>query len=432
VQTRAVPMSSRTRLARFRRLAANVVAAVLVLWWAALNVRVHVPGRRDTAIAQLRHLSAALDQGAAVQMQSWFPEGYVFTWALYGLASAQVAEALPTSDPRRAAALSGARDAVAHVLSEQARSTFVEGMEPPYGAFYASWSLYLRSVVLRASRPGDPPPFDVSEFRRDCDRLASALERSPTPFLHSYPGQAWPADTGVGVAALAICDAVLGVRYRPIITQWVREVRLRRDPHTGAIPHAANADGSPRGGPRGESLALLSRVLADVDSSLAREQYTILRERFVDYAWGCPGVRVFPLGVNGQGDVDSGPVVLGFGGPATVVGAGAALANGDPRLGTTLLAVAEVAGFPIEFAGRRFYGGGIAPVGDAFLAWARSTPPAAREAGYNRVVPRGWMLPVHAGSTLVMLVLVRRLRRAGRARPAWEPLPVRPGSRPVR
>ena len=133
-------MSSRTRLARLRRLAANVLAAVLLLWWASFNVRVHVPGRRDTAIAQLRHLSAALDQGAAVQMQSWFPEGDVFTWALYGLASAQVAEALPTSDPRRAEALSEARDAVAHVLSEQARSTFVEGMDPPYGAFYASWS----------------------------------------------------------------------------------------------------------------------------------------------------------------------------------------------------------------------------------------------------------------------------------------------------
>jgi hypothetical protein len=264
-------------------------------------------------------------------------------------------------------------------------------------------------------RPGDPPLFDVGEFVRDCDRFAAALESSPTPFLCSYPGQAWPADTGVGVAALAICDEMLGVRYRPVIAQWVHAVRLRRDPKTGAIPHAANVeDGSPRGGPRGESLALLSRVLVDVEGSLAREQYTVLRTQFVDYRWGCPGVRVYPRGDSGRGDVDSGPVLLGFGGPATVVGAGAALANGDPHLGTTLLAVAEAAGFPIEFAGRRWYGFGIAPVGDAFLAWARSTPPASRDAGYNRVVPRGWMLPVHAGSTLVVFVLVRWLTRAGR------------------
>jgi hypothetical protein len=270
-------------------------------------------------------------------------------------------------------------------------------------------------VVLRASRPGDPPLLDVGEFVRDCDRFAAALESSPTPFLRSYPGQAWPADTGVGVAALAICDEVLGVRYRPVIMKWVGAVRLRLDPKTGAIPHAANAeDGSARGEPRGESLALLSRVLVEVDSTLAREQYAVLRKWFVDYAWGCPGVRVFPRGEPGRGDVDSGPVVLGFGGPATVVGAGAALANGDPHLGTTLLAVAELAGFPIEFAGRRWYGGGIAPVGDAFLAWARSTPPASREASYNRVAPRGWMLPIHAGSTLIVFVLVRWLTRAGR------------------
>src|SRR6185503_13595008 len=157
----------------------------------------------------------------------------------------------PTTDRRREAALRGARDAVVHVLSEQARSTFTKSMDPPYGAFYASWSLYLRSVALRALRPGDPPLFDVSEFVRDCDQFAAALERSPTPFLRSYPGQAWPADTGVGVAALAICDQVLGVRYRPVITRWVSAVRLRRDPKTGAIPHAANAeDGSPSGGPR--------------------------------------------------------------------------------------------------------------------------------------------------------------------------------------
>jgi len=428
-----VPARSSTQRARFGRIATNVTAAALVFWLTALNVRLHFPGRRDTAIAQLAHLSSVLHQGAADQMQSWFPEGYVFTWALYGLASAQVAEALPTSDARRAVALRGARESVEHVLSEQGRSTFVEDMDPPYGAFYASWSLYLRSVVLRASRPGDPLPFDMDEYSRDCGRLAAALERSPTPFLHSYPGQAWPADTGVGVAALAICDAVLGVRYRPILSRWVREVRLRRDPRTGAIPHAANAaDGSPRDGPRGESLALLSRVLVDVDSSLAREQYTILRESFVDYAWGWPGVRVFPRGVNGHGDVDSGPVVLGFGGPATVVGAGAALANGDPRLGTTLLAVAEVVGFPIEFAGRRWYGGGIAPVGDAFLAWARSTPPTAREAGYGRVVPRGWMLPIHAGSTLVLLLLIRRLMRAGRKHSRGPQLPARPEPRPDR
>ncbi|MGR8935038.1 MAG: hypothetical protein ACU837_11710, partial [Gammaproteobacteria bacterium] len=31
-------------------------------------------------------------------------------------------------------------------------------MEPAYGAFYSAWSLYLRSVVLRASGPATAPP----------------------------------------------------------------------------------------------------------------------------------------------------------------------------------------------------------------------------------------------------------------------------------
>jgi hypothetical protein len=137
-----------------------------------------------------------------------------------------------------------------------------------------------------------------------------------------------------------------------------------------------------------------------VDPSLARQQYDILRENFVSYTWGVPGVREYPHGVDGPGDIDSGPIVLGFSGPATVVGAGAAIANGDEDLATALLATAEVAGFPIEIAGRRRYAGGYLPVGDAFLAWARSAPPAPR-APYPPLVPWWWRLPVHALSLAV-------------------------------
>ena len=389
------------------------VAAVLGL--AVLNRRLYEPDRVDTAVAQLRFLAKSLEEGGAERMQSAFPEGYVFTWALYGLASAQVAGALPPSDARRGEALRAARGAVAHVGSDHAKSSFVRDMEPAYGAFYASWSLYLRGAVLRASGAGSPAPFDMNEYERDCDRFAAALSGSESPFLPSYPEAVWPADTAVGVAALAACGSAFGNRYRPVVARWVGDVRERRDPGLGAIPHAARAvDGMPLGGPRGESLALLSYVLVDVDPVLAREQYEVLRRGFVDYAWGVPGVREYPHGVDGRGDVDSGPIVLGFGGPATVVGAGAAIANGDEELGATLLAAVEVLGLPVEIAGRRRYAGGYLPVGDAFLAWARTAPPAPRHARYAPVVPRWWRLPVHALS-LVLGALALRAALAARS-----------------
>ena len=372
------------------RLALIAATAGAALWLALLNCRLYKPGRVDTAIAQLRFLEKSLADGGAERMQSIFPEGYVFSWALYGLASAQVARALPPSDERRDKALREARTAVAHVTSDHAKETFVYDMEPRYGAFYSSWALYLRSSVLRASGAQGAVPFDLDEYERDCDSFASALSRSESPYLPSYPGAVWPADTAPGVAALAIADSVFGGRYRPIIARWVEAVRQRVDPEYGAIPHAAN------GGPRGESLALLSYVLVDVDPVLARHQYDVLRENFVSYTWGVPGVREYPHRVDGHGDIDSGPIVLGFSGPATVVGAGAAIANGDEDLATALLATAEVAGFPIEIAGQRRYAGGYLPVGDAFLAWARSALPPVPRAQYPPLVPRWWRLPVHA------------------------------------
>lgn len=85
-------MLQMSSLARFTIAAA---AVLMVLSLAALNCRLYQENRVETAIAQLQFLENSLDAGGAERMQFLFPEGYVFTWALYGLASAQVAQALP-------------------------------------------------------------------------------------------------------------------------------------------------------------------------------------------------------------------------------------------------------------------------------------------------------------------------------------------------
>lgn len=397
------------------RLALMIASAAVILWVANLNWRLVNPGRVETAVSQLRFLAKSLDGGGAERMQSVFPEGYVFTWALYGLAAAQVARTLPPSDARRDEMLRSARIAVSHVDSDQARKTFTRDMEPMYGAFYSAWSLYLRSAVLRATGDGDPDPFDLNKYDQDCEAFASALSKSESPFLPSYPGMAWPADTGIGVAALAIRDATLERRYQLVIKQWIEAVRSRRDPGSGAIPHSVNsANGLPLESPRGESLALLSYVLVDVDSSLAMEQYRILRRNFVDYSWGLPGVRVYPHGADGRGDIDSGPVVFGLGGPATVVGAGAAIVNGDEDLATDLLTLADLVGFPIEAGGQRSYAAGLVPVGDAFLAWARTATPPPLRIDYVPIIPGWWRLPFHAVSILLGILALGMAIRVGR------------------
>lgn len=293
-------------------------------------------------------------------------------------------------------------------------------MTPSYGVFYASWSLYVRSAVLRASGPNDPEPFDRKQFEADCDSLALALANSHTPFLDSYPGAAWPVDTTVGIAALAIADPYLGHRHRATIARWLELARQRGVPRSGALSHTASPEGRPGGVPRGGSLAMMSFVLADVDPEFAKRQYDALRDSFVDYRWGIPAVREYPHGMNGAPDVDSGPILLGFSGPASVLGAGAAIANGDQALATTLLSITELVGMPVEMDGGRRYAGGYLPVGDAFLAWARSAPAPASATPYGPLVPDWWRLLIHAVSLLLAAPFVGAavviFRRYGRSR----------------
>jgi hypothetical protein len=382
----------------------NALVALIIVFLLVLNVRLYQPGRIDTTITQLHFIGHSLDEGGAERMQQLFPEGYLFTWALYGLASANMARALAPTDPRRAEALSAAREAVKHVDSETARATFNADMTPRYGAFYASWSLYVRSAVLRASGPHDPVPFNLAQFQADCDTFVLALALNDSPFLESYPAAVWPVDTTVGIAALAIADPFLQHRHQASIATWLERARQRGDLATGALPHRATEQGMPAGGARGGSLAMMSFVLAEVDPAFARRQYQALRQHFVDYHAGVVAVREYPHGGDGPGDIDSGPLLFGFSASASVLGVGAAIANGDAALADTLLSTIEFAGMALQTGDGRKYAGGLLPVGDAFLAWARSAPPVTG-APYAAIVPHWWRVPIHAASLLLAGIL---------------------------
>lgn len=387
-----------------KRTSTKLLAGVLVALVLLVNVRLHRPGSDRTTRAQLEFLAQALDQGGAVRMQRWFPEGYVFTWALYGLASAQVAREMARDDPERASLLRGAQHAVRAVRSDSARSTFDAELSPPGGVFYSAWSLYVLAEYVRAAGQANVSDAVLTMFRDECDRFALALASSESPFLESYRSLVWPADTAVGIAALGIYDSAVAPRFEETIRRWVIAARARLDPRVGALAHsAAHGTGAPLGGVRGGSLALMSRVLIDADSAFAAEQFRVLRDQFVDYRFGFPGVREYPHGVEGVGDVDSGPVIMGFAGPAVVVGAGAARVHGDRRLADILFGMVEVAGVPLQMGKTRRYAGGMVPVGDAFVAWSRSSPLGVSE--WRPLLPRSWHLPIHLLSVLFLGLL---------------------------
>ena len=124
----------------------------------------------------------------------------------------------------------------------------------------------------------------------------------------------------VSVASLSLHDKLFEPKYAQTIRDWLEKVKNQYDVN-GMIPHSVRpSDGRPIEKARGSSQALMLIFLRDIDQQLASDQFKLFKEKFIDTKFGLTGIREYPKGEFGMGDVDSGPVVFGFGGAATIVG----------------------------------------------------------------------------------------------------------------
>lgn len=349
-----------------------VLPAIILI---VANVRLFFGAGSGSDAVQLRSLDSALNRDAAADMQVLFPEGFVFTHALRGLACVAAVE--KTSDPAtRAPLIEQARASLAALESDQAAGPFAGVDDPPSGIFLNAWRARLRAGLIAVAPEGPVRDADANVLRQECNRIAAALRESRSPFLCSYPSQSWPADSVVAAAALRAAERVFDDRpYAKATDDWITRAKQLTDPATGLLPHRTDpTTGATLAGPRGPSKSLMNVFLPEIDPVWAAEHYRAFRSRFVDSVLGVTGVREHPIGVSGRGDVDSGPLIFGLSTSASVVAIGAVRANGDVALAEALSHGAEMGGFPYSIGGRKRYALGLLPVGDALLVWARTRP----------------------------------------------------------
>ena len=357
--------------------------------------------------AQLAFLRQALDHGAAEQMQGSFPEGFFFTHALVGLAAAQPAR---PGDPK---ALAAVRRALAEVQTPAGTAPFVGQEQPVNGVFWAGWTLLLAVEQARLSSTAA----DQQQVRTRATELQNALKSDPDGFLDSYPGKAWPVDNMVAVAALARADALLQVPgTAAIVSAWPARIAALRDAATGLLPHQLSSDGSAPEGPRGSSQALLLAFEPEVDPARAAQDYRQFVNTFVVRRFGFVGVREYPEDSPGEADTDSGPLLLGVSASASAVALAAADRQRDDKLAEALNFEAELFGLPVSWDGKRRYGGGKLPIGDAFLVWARSQTPSSAPTGSIDSPGPLWLpwaiLPLLPGTLAAALLIRSRARRS--------------------
>jgi hypothetical protein len=110
--------------------------------------------------------------------------------------------------------------------------------------------------------------------------------------------------------------------------------------------------------------------MKEIDSAFAAEQFTIFTKHFIETRFGLVGVREYPSGVIGIGDVDSGPVIFGMGGAASIVGI-RTLGTYRNQKAYELLRGIEAFGLPIENDAEKKYLLGLLPMADAFITWSQ-------------------------------------------------------------
>lgn len=248
-------------------------------------------------------------------------------WAVVTCAMAEVGieRALAVDPSRHDGWLPGVR-ACADVLADPAVHGFA--LEP-WGSPEAARGRAALGYVARglgSARRLDPdfPHGDLHD--RLVADLADRVARDGILALETYPGERYPADQSVVLAAIAAHpDRAL---YGGLLAKATAEWRGAIDPVTGIACQTVGPDGS-RGIPRGSGSTFASLWLAEVDPALAAELHAAAERHLSMGFLGWGALREHPHGVRGSGDIDSGPLILGTSMSATAFGLAGASVAGD-------------------------------------------------------------------------------------------------------
>jgi len=286
----------------------------------------------------------------------------------------------------------------------KAQAMFDENLMLPYGAFYTGWSSYLLGKKLSLEKPSERNTEEVKYFQQQCARIEEAFSKYTSPYLESYYGAAWPADAMVCAASLRLHDALFTPRYNSALYLWIDKVKSRLDTN-GLIPHSVDAiTGQAREHARGSSQSLMLIFLYEIDSIFGRQQFDIYENLFPDMRLGLPGIREYPKGTIGTGDVDSGPVIFQIGGAASIVGVRTLSTYQETAKAYGIQCGIEAFGFATGNSNERKYIFGILPMADAFITWAHAAIPLSSYA--NNTLDRYWF---HIYSMLPVIIIITLL-----------------------
>jgi hypothetical protein len=140
------------------------------------------------------------------------------------------------------------------------------------------------------------------------------------------------------------------------------------DPKSGLIYQCIDgSNGNPHDAPRGSGTCLGLYFLSFYDPALSKELYMSAKRELQGGILGFGGMKEYPASVKGGlGDIDSGPVILGYGiSPTGFMIAGTRI-HGDYKFFRSLYSTAYLCGAPWDSSGKRIFATG-GHIGNAIM-----------------------------------------------------------------
>jgi hypothetical protein len=385
------------------------ILLLLSFFLVGVNIRLYCDNfnqeeKKKDILLQLSFLSNELKNNhLGERMQAIFPEGFVFTNVLYGLSWCELGIA-DTSKQIKTQALQEALYAYHQINTDEAKSIFNPSLVPKNGVFYTGWNNYLLSKILLLDVDFENNIEYKNNYFKQCESIAAALKNSPSPYLASYPYQSWPADMCVAMASIRNHDSIFPPKYRTLLAEWLVNVKANLDPKTNLIPHKTDTEnGKTIEGARGCSISLILRLMSEIDTPFALEQYQLYKKQFVTTTFGLPSILEYPKGQWGMGDIDSGPVIFGVGFAGTIVSIGTFAVLGDNTLAKNQYKAINSLGLGYKTTTSKKYALGLLPISDAFIAWGRSSSLGKQK---DTFAPSTyWRLPFHLFSFAIIVFI---------------------------
>jgi hypothetical protein len=212
------------------------------------------------------------------------------------------------------------------------------------------------------------------------NRITAALIRrmanSPTGLIQTYPGETYPVDNCFVAGSIGLHQSLTGQPTSAALKTWLTNIREHViDPDTGLLIQAVEQrDFTPLDEPRGSGTVLGLLAVRYADPELARELYKAMQWQLMGNWLGFGAVGEYPAESKGGGDIDSGPIVFGYGMSATGFSLGAARACSDWRYFRRLYATTHLCGAPLREGNTlQFVSGGA--LGNSILFAMLTTPP---------------------------------------------------------